>query len=83
MKQKGIDPSLIDSMEMEYTNAEVAQELCDPESAQIHLGWIIQAAPEPHILAAILLLPIYVASERTRRTSHRRRCPHRIRGYET
>ena len=58
-KREGTDSSLIDVMELEYKNAEQAQGLCDLGSAQLHLDWIIQAAPEPYtVLVAMLLLQL-------------------------
>ncbi len=59
-----MNPSLIDVMELGYANAEKARDICDLVSAQMHLDWIMQAAPEPYALAAILLLPIYMAWQR-------------------
>jgi hypothetical protein len=57
-RQSGRDPSIIDVMELEYSNAENAQKKCDLDSAKRHLNWIIQAAPEPGFQAIILLIPI-------------------------
>jgi hypothetical protein len=68
-KRKGTDNTIIKLMEQELTNAENAQKICDLESAEMHLDWIIQAAPEPSIpLVAILLVPLCMAWRRTRRT---------------
>jgi hypothetical protein len=64
-RRKGTDPSLIEVMELEYANAEEARDVCDLESAQMHLDWIIQVAvPEYYSLAAILILPVYTAWRR-------------------
>ena len=65
-KRKETDTTIIQLMEQELQNAENAQKICNLESAKIHLDWIIQAAPEPHTLAPILLIPIYWALKRTR-----------------
>jgi len=71
-RREGMDSSLIDVMELEYQNAEQAQRLCYLESAQMHLDWIIQAAPEPYaILAAIPLIPLYWTWRGTRRKPRR------------
>jgi hypothetical protein len=53
-------------MEQELENAENAQKMCDLESAQMHLDWIIQAAPEPYTIAAILLMPFFWVRKGTR-----------------
>jgi hypothetical protein len=55
-------------MEQEYQNAENAQNVCDLESAEMYLDWIIQTAPEPCFLASLLLIPFIEAWWITRRT---------------
>jgi hypothetical protein len=64
-KRKGTDTTIIQLMEQELANAENAQKICDLESAAMHLDWIIQAAPEPYILTALLLMPLFWAWKRT------------------
>jgi hypothetical protein len=58
--------TIFELMKQELENAENAQKICDLESAAMHLDWIIQAAPEPFTLAALLILPLCGAWRRTR-----------------
>jgi hypothetical protein len=65
-KRKGTDTTIISLIEQELQNAKNAQKMCDLDSAVMHLDWIIQAAPEPHIFAVILLMPFCWAWKRTK-----------------